>query len=95
VQDAHQKTFPVYLPASFLERCQFYINSSFGFWEEECLNEPLVVDKTSGWGLMMAPQMNIRWESDPILKTSSAKKGRTCRLEVLMQCCGYHRSVTN
>jgi hypothetical protein len=58
--DVHQKTFPVCLRFSFLERRQFHVSSGFEVRDEECLNEPLVVDVIRGWGLMTAPQMNIR-----------------------------------
>jgi hypothetical protein len=94
-RDDNQKTFPVCLPSSFLQRRQFHVNSGFEVWDEECLNEPLVVDVTRGWGLMTAPQMNIRWESDPKLTASSVGNGRACRQKVLMYCYGYHLSVTN
>jgi len=75
--------FPI-MPAFLIPwATSIHVNSGFEVWDEECLNEPLVVDVTRGWGLMTAPEMNILWESDPILTTSSAGKGRTCRLEVL------------
>ena len=71
------KTFPVCLPFRFHERRQFDVNGGIEVWDEECLNGPLVVELTRGWGLMTAPQMNIRCGSGRILIPSSARKGWT------------------
>jgi hypothetical protein len=83
--NAQHKTFLVCLPSSVPGRSQFHVNCGIEVWDEECLNDPLVVDVARVWSNMTSPQMCIRWGSGPMLIPSSAGKEELCQRSVTNQ----------